>query len=245
MKLLTGSLIVLMLLMAGTLAPALAQDTATPTPTYTATPTNTLTPTLSNTERAGLATVVPPPGCGNIYNPCPGLPWAVPFFPTLSLPSPTLINLNYDQFASATSIYTPTAGGSASATPTPTPSYTATSTPSATPIAIDVGPITTLSGAISDTVNTMVAASTQAATLDGTEASIPELAQGFATNIPNVFSTIRGMTEATNNKTMGVLAFVFAIFVFVILVHLAVMFLPIIVRIIQFVLQIISAIKPL
>jgi len=244
MKILAVLLIVLILCMAGG-STVLAQDTDTPIPANTATPTNTLTLTLSNTQRAGISTVVPPPSCGNVYNPCSGLPWAVPFFPTVNLPSPPLILLYVDQFLTATSIYTPTPGASPTRTITPSPTDTPTKTPTATPVDIGTGPISTLSGGISDTVNTLVAASTQAATLDGTEASIPELAQDFATNIPNVFSTIRGMTAATNNKTMSLVAFVFAIFIFVILVHLVVMFLPIIIRIIEFILQVISTFKPL
>jgi len=238
-----GVAIVLVIILIGGAQPAAAQA---PTPTDTP----TATATWTNAERQQLSTIVPPPSCGNVYNPCFALPWAVPILPSLALPSPTLVNLFFDQFPTPVRTSLPTNTLAPGITPTVTTSpsatvatQTITYTPS--PARLDTGPISTLAGDMSNVSGTLMGMGTAAVTLEGTEASIPELAEDLTTFTPNVFSTVRGVLAATGNKTMGLISFIFLVFVFVLLVQIFVLLMPVIVRIVEFVLNVINTFKPM
>jgi hypothetical protein len=190
-----------------------AQTTNTPTPTAT----------LSNTQRAGLETVAPPAACGDVFNPCSKLPWAVPVLPTVALPSPTLINMPMADIGSTT--------------PTRTP------TPTGTEQMIDIGPMTTLSSGISNAASTLVAIGAVTVEAMGT-ASVEDLGHEVAGGMPSVFSTVRGILDATDNRAMSVVRFLFMCVLFMIGVILLTTAFPIIVNVIRFILQIITAFKP-
>ena len=194
-------------------------------PTNTPTPTITLTP--NNNQRADMATVVPPAACGDVFNPCVKLPWSVPVFPTVVLPSPTLVGVYMADVGA-----TPQVGG------TPTPTATGTQQ------AFDVGPITTLSSGISNASNTLVAVGAATLEIDGTQESVENIATEVAGNMPSVFSTVKGVLAATDNRAMSVVRFLFLCVLFVIGVYLLTLTFPIILRIIEFILQVITAIKP-
>lgn len=206
----------------------MGRETLAQTATNTPTRTPTITPTPNNAERAGMETIVPPASCGNIYNPCSALPWAVPVLPTVALPSPTLMMVMADIGT------TPVPGG----TPTLTPTHTATS------VLIDTEPIATMSAAISDVSGTLYAMSAATVEVNGTEQSVTGLGAQLSTNMPSVFGTVRGVLAATNNKAMGVVSFLFLAFLFVLLVYLLTLAFPVVLRVVEFVLRVITAVKP-
>jgi hypothetical protein len=216
---------VILLLMMPTIAES--QTTDTPTPT--------ITPTLTNNERLALATIVPPPQCGSIFNPCGALPWAVPRYATVALPSPTLID-------------PPRAYGAA---PTVTPfastaTFTPTGTlPTGTPYTdLNLGPINTLSAGISDISNTMVVPATLSIDVSGTPQGIEQITDQLATSVPNLFSTIRGVASVSQSRTLSVIGFLFVGLLFVFLVRFGTMFFPVLLNLIRFILQVIQAFKP-
>jgi hypothetical protein len=201
---------------------------STPTPTYT--PSNT---PGNNATRVVEMTIIPPPQCGNVYNPCTNLPWAIPIFPTIDLPSPTVMPTNTAQPITTTP----------SQTLTPTPSVTgATITPTG---AIDLGAVQTLAGNFYNLAATMQDIGTaDVYDASGTPASLSGISAGFSTSIPNIFSTVRGVLAATNNRAMSIVAFLFICVLFVILVYLAGFMFPVFMRIITFILEIIRTFKP-
>lgn len=199
---------------------------ATDTPTATLTP--SITPTPNNSERALMETIVPPASCGNIYNPCSGMPWSVPLFPTVALPSPTLIMVMADTGT------TPVPGG----TPTPSP------VPSPTDALIDTSGVATVAVGLQDASGTLAALSAATIQANGTEESVSSLGVQLSGEMPNVFSTVRGVLAATNNKAMGIVMFLFLAVLFVIAIFLLTMAFPLIVRVVEFVLQVITAVKP-
>lgn len=196
-----------------------------PTPTPTQTP--TITPTLTNLQRMGMATIAPPRICGSAYVPCGPAPFRGVQFPTVVLPSPTLI-------WSANLPATPGAG-----TPTWTP------TPTSTPL-IDAGPISTLSGAVSEIALTMGAPSTQVVNIGGTPVGVFEISEQFGSNVAAPFTFVRAIQEATGNLGLigALINFLFISVVFGVLVHFATLFLPAIFSIVRFVINVIGAIKP-
>jgi hypothetical protein len=201
----------------------------------TSTPTPTITPTLTNNERFSLATIVPPAQCGTIFNPCGALPWTVPRYATVALPSPTLID--------------PLHAYGAAPTVTPylsTATFTPTGTlPTATPYTeLNLGPINTLSAGISDISNTMVVPPTLSIDASGAPQGIQEVTAELSTSVPNVFSTIRGVASVSQSRTLSVIGFLFIGLLFVFLVRFGTMFFPVLLNLIRFILQVIQAFKP-
>jgi hypothetical protein len=201
---------------------------AADTPTPTATPTATLT----NEQRAALATIAPPPSCGSIFSPCNAMPWSVPTFPTMALPSPTI----WPTFTPQPVTATPTASLS------PTPSVTgATITPTAP---LDFSAVETLVDQFNQAAATMQDIGTAPVELSGTPVSVGGLGSSLSTNVPNVFSAIKGVLSTTNNRAMGVLMFLFLMVLFAILVELSGLIFPVVMRLIEFILMIVRTIKP-
>lgn len=201
-------------------------DTETPTPTPT------ITSTLTNEQRSALATIAPPASCGSIYNPCSALPWAVPVFATVALPSPTI----WPTYTAQPITATPTAALS------PTPSATgATITPTAV---IDLSAVETLVDTFNQAVATMQAVGTEdVLDASGTPVSVGGLSGSLSTGIPSVFSATKGVVATANNRAMSVLSFLFLAALFVVLVYLTCLMFPILMRIVEFVMKIIQLVR--
>jgi len=197
---------------------------ATSTPTYT--------PTWSNTQRVQYATIPYASNC-DPFNPCGALPWPVPRFPTISLPSPTLINI---YAAPATNTGTPTLA-------TATPIIELTSVGGL----IDTGPISTFSQDIGSIGGTLSVQSTAVLDVGGTPVGINEIAAGAGASVGGVFAFIRAVQSAVNS--MGILGtllnFAFYSMLFAIFIYLLTALLPILLNVIRFVLQVISTVFPI
>lgn len=202
--------------------PNLPATAATNTPTYT--------PTWSNTQRVMYATIPYSDTC-NPFNPCGALPWMVPRFPTIALPSPELVNIM---------MAPPTATG--------TP-QTATPALSATYIRglMNVDPISTFSQEIGSIGGTLSVQSTAVLSVGGTPVGVNEIAAGAGASVGGIFAFIRAVQAAVN--TMGVLGtllnFAFYSMLFAIFIYIFTALLPILLNMIRFVLQVISTVFPI
>jgi len=214
--------LIVVILMFMVARPAIPLSAATNTPTYT--------PTWSNTQRVQYATIPYADSC-NPFNPCGALPWMVPRFPTISLPSPTLME-----------IYSAPMTSTGAATVTGTPMIELTNVGGL----IDTGPISTFSQYIGSIGGTLSVQST--AVLDvGTPVGINEIAAGAGASVGGVFAFIRAVQGAVNS--MGVLGtllnFAFYSMLFAIFIFLLTALLPILLNVIRFVLQVISTVFPI
>jgi len=196
-------------------------------PTSTPTP----SPTLSNAQRAQLATIVPPLQCGSIFNPCGAMPWTVPRLPTVVLPSPTLIDPR-SAYGSAPTVTPITYGNPVTGTVSPSPTATAYGE-------LNIGPVSTLAAGISGIASTM----SFEPTMDGTQ-DVGSMAGQFATSVPGVFSTIKGVVSVSRSKTLSVVAFLFTILIFVLLVQFGAMFFAPMLNLVRLILQVIQTFKP-
>ena len=151
---------------------------ATSTPTYT--------PTYNNQTRQAYATIPYADACSP-FNPCGALPWLVPRFATISLPSPTLIEVLQ-----------------AAPTATGTP-QTATPALSATFIGglMNVDPVSTFSSEIGKIGGTLAVQSTAVIDVGGTPVGVNEIAAGAGASVGGIFAFIRAVQAAVNS--MGVL----------------------------------------
>lgn len=226
-------LIGLLLLMLG-VAPLAAQAQATETPT----PTQTLTPsaTPNNTERIVLATVPPPRTCGTVFVPCGPLPFVIPRFPTIALPSPTLAITATEVVMTSTPTLTPT--GATSTPPTSAP--TSTNTP-----IIDVDPMRTLSGGLEDVAGTLSARPT-GIVINGTAISIVQAVDVLGGQMGVPFSIITGVLDAASGLGFigTIIRFLFFSTAFVVLVYVTTITLPFILGLFRFLLQVWDAITP-
>lgn len=216
------------LILLGGALPAMAQS-----PTHTPTPSNT--PTLTSNQRAALATIVPPPNCGAPYNPCRALPWSVPKFPTVVLPSPTI----QATLPSPTPIPL-----TSTASPTPTGANTATPAPTSTLI-VDVGGLSSLNSTMSAMQQTLSAQSTQTILLNGTAVGPGETAQQLGQNVGNFFGFIRAISTLSLGPVGGLITFGLLALAFVFFVYVATFAMPIIMWIVNLILRVITAFKPL
>ncbi len=216
-------------------APLVAQAQATETPT----PTQTLAPsaTPNNSERIVLATVPPPRTCGTVFVPCGPLPFVVPRFPTIALPSPTLA-------VTATEIVI-------TSTPTPTNTPTVTGTPPTstptfthTPI-IDVDPVRTLSGGLENVAGTLSARPT-GIVISGTAISIVQAVDVLGAQMGAPFSILTGVFNAASGLGFigTIIRFLFFSTAFVVLVYVTTVTLPFILGLFRFLLQVWDAITP-
>jgi hypothetical protein len=207
---------------------ALAQSpTDTPTPT----------PTLSNGDLIQLATPAAPSTCGSIFAPCGSLPWIIPQMPTVALPSPTL----YPTMPTDTPI-------PATTTPTNTPTLDASITPTATITPtpeFDFSDAQTLTARMEHISETLSAQSTQMMEVSGTPQNIAGMATQIGGNTTSFFSTVKGVVVAASaSRALSIVAFVFFCLMFVFIVKLALFVIPLVKTFLEFVLQVVSAIKP-
>lgn len=218
------ALVIGLILLGGLLASAGQTLASTPSPTATNSP-------------MPVYTVVPPPSCGSIFNPCGAMPWLVPQLPTLNLPSPTIrptlpSPTPIPATVTPSSTFTPTHTTTpASQTPTGTTQYTG---------------IQTQIAAQQNEINTLQALGTQSVSgLDGSPVSGAGDVGALATLIGPMISTVKGVTgAASGSTTLQIVSFVVLVFGFVLFVVITTMMLPIILNIIRFILQIITAVKP-
>lgn len=203
---------------------ALADPTATPTPTNT--------PLATQYQS----------GCSLPFNPCGALPWSVPRLATVALRSPTAI----PTLPSPTPV-------PATATPTDTltPTYTLTpsNTPSgasATPTAnIQSGgePLATLADGLGDMSGTLIAQATHQIMIDGTPNGPAELASKLGSYTGTFFGIVNAFAQF-NSYTFGLFSFLLLVLAFRLLVIITTAIGPIILAFIKLLLQLWQAIKP-
>jgi len=213
--------------------PLVVQAQATETPTQTLTP----SATPNNSERIVLATVPPPRTCGTVFVPCGPLPFVVPRFPTIALPSPTLAVTATEIVITSTPTptNTPTVTGTP---PTPTPTFTHT------PI-IDVDPVRTLSGGLENVAGTLSARPT-GIVISGTAISIVQAVDVLGAQMGAPFSILTGVFNAASGLGFigTIIRFLFFSTAFVVLVYVTTVTLPFILGLFRFLLQVWDAITP-
>jgi hypothetical protein len=213
---LIGAALVLCLLMLPTAFPSAQSPTATATATRTA--------TLTNQQLLALGTVSAPPQCGNVYVPCGPLPYQPPQFPTLNLPSPTVIEL---------SASIPTSSG-----PTNTPGGP-TSTVQPT---LDRPAVGTIGAEINGMTGTLGAMGT-AYIVNGTPVGPATLAAEIGVNAGIVFGYAKAFQDSFFNisGTIGILLLIVAFMLFVVSVTTVV---PLLMKLAQIIMQLIETITP-
>jgi len=221
-----GGLVVALLVGALLLAPSVAQGQGSPTPSRT--------PTLSNDDRIRLSTIAPPKSCGMMFMPCGPLPFNVPKFPTVPLPSPTEVFILSNP-----------------ATETPHPSLTpqATNTPTTTATStqiINTGPMSTFASSVSQLGATLSFQSTQSLDVNGTQVSVPQIMEAFGQNIGAPLSFVRAIQYSTSGLGIigSLINLLFIGMVFVIFVRIMTLTLPVIISLFRLVMQVIQTLKP-
>jgi len=218
--------------------PATSVLAATPSPTPTPSPTITPTPTstFTNEQNAAIATIAPPSSCGMAFNPCGGLPWDLPTFPTLSLPSPT-IQPTLPSPTPVPATVTP------SVTPTPTitrtPTGTLPPTPTSTQQNITDGMSTVAIGA-QNLASTLNSQSTQIAILNGTPQGPAQIANQLGQNAGQLFGVARALQMGDVNGAGGLVSFGLLALAFVFLVYIATFAGPVILTLLKLTLQILQ-----
>jgi hypothetical protein len=245
--------------------PATGTQTPTITPTATETPTGTLAPTNtpgptdtpgpSDTPAATgtpviggvsagpavFATIRPPEGCSDVFNPCGQLPFPVPPFGTIALASPTrLSSATAMGGGTATPFMTPTYYGS----PGPgTPTGTITGTPTPGPGAISVAAYATnivgyATGIAGQGFGTPVAGFG----FDGSTEDIRNSANEIGSNLGIFFGLVRALQTLFLGRAGTLIAFLLLAVVFIVLVKIFTFLLPVFITIVNFVLNVIKAI---
>lgn len=190
----------------------------------TATPTRT--PTLTNLQLIAIGTIVPPPQCGNVYVPCGALPYQVPPFPTLNLPSPTVITV-YGYVPTLGATVTP--GGSATATPQPT---------------LDRPSLATMGAGMNNSVSTLAAQSTQLVVMqNGTAVSYGTLAASIGENAGAIVAYGKGFQDSFVNIG-GTISLLLIILAFMVVLFLGTSLLSLIAWIGKFIMQLIETVTP-
>lgn len=211
------------------LAPSVVQGQGSPTPSRT--------PTLSNDDRIRLSTIAPPKSCGTPYAPCGPLPFTVPKFATVALPSPTH---GYDN-----PVATPTGTLVATATLAGTDLWDGETIPTI-PRVFDSGPLATFSGSVSQMGATLSLQSTQSLDVNGTQVSVPQIVEAFGQNIGSPLSFVRAVQHSTSG--LGIIgSFINLFFIgmaFVIFVRIMTLTLPVIIALFKIVMQVIQTLKP-
>jgi hypothetical protein len=204
-----------LLLCMGAAPVALAQATSTPSATAT----------YNNTQRVQYATIPFDTNC-NPFSPCGALPWPVPRFPTIDLPSPTIIEIYLDP-ATPTGTYIP------SATPSPTPLF-------------DIGPVSTFAGEIGTLGSQLSDQGTKVIVVNGTAVGVNEISAGLGSLIGAPFGFVKAIQTSIGGMGLigTMLNFAFFSFFFVLFTNIAVLAFPILRWIISFAIQVVNAVKP-
>lgn len=231
--------------------------TNTPTPSHTATasntptasytpggPTVTLAPsgTPAPTQRPGIssggglfASAPAPRGCADPFNPCGAMPFPVPPFATINLPSPTA-NPSITARATSTIIGTSTPGPTTTGTPSPSATGTYTTQESS------VVSFATQIGGIAVSVN-----STAVVFGSGGAGDPVDLRNG-ANEIGSYIGEFWGFTRAIQGLFLGrtgtLLAFLLLVGAFIVVVKVLVFIVPILLAIIRWILLIIETVTP-
>jgi hypothetical protein len=236
--------------------------TATTVPSITATPTATLTPsetptgTIAPTNTPGPTNTPAPTGttagslqatvpsfltpdlgdqCSDAFNPCGVMPFPVPDFPTVGgLVSPTAFGV----------------GGTPSPGATGTPAYDPSSTVNPTIAVVITGVGSGLSDQ-SDTLNTMTSSmgsglnGTPQFSLNGTPQTVAILSTEIGGNAGTFVGYVKGITLLGNSRLFSMLLFFFLCIVFVVTVRIITFMVPMIIKLVQFILEVVQTIKPL
>jgi hypothetical protein len=206
----------------------------TPGPTSTAPPpTGTALPGPAISTRSVFRTIPAPSSCNDPFNPCGVNPFPRIDMPTLAIASPQPYT-PYPTY-SGPSTFAPFSTPTGVSAGTGTPSGTGTGTPSGTgtPGLANLG---NLAGTL--------AAQPTGFGINGT----PMAVAGLATQIAGAGQFVgvaKGVTLLGRNKVYELLLFLFLCVMFAFAVHMAIFFLPSVIRIIQYVLEIIRTFKPL
>lgn len=236
-------------------------NTATPNPSHTLTftPTRTLTPTDTDTPTAGPSptpnpatgtpnptnagintnlnsrnifnTVPPPETCGDVFNPCGPLPYAVVVFPTVNISSPTPVQQT-PLAATGTFLATTTPFGTPAGTPTgatPTNQGVSNINVFATSAAGAMNVITVSEGALESGVGI---------------GNVRDQANQIGANIGGFFGVVRAIQSFFLGKTGTIVAFMLLIVGFIIFVRIMMFLIPIIVSFFRFILQLVGAVIP-
>lgn len=211
--------------------PTLAPPTNTPIPSTSTSipPTSTPIPPTATLSR-NIESIDLPSSCGSTFTPCGAMPWIIPVFPTISLPSPTVrVNI-------ATAITPTSISGNPGATATPTPSATV----------FDLDGASTLTAQLVGMQSTLMSQSTVSFMIGGTPVGVSQLAENFGSTISTPFSLINAFREVTSGLgTIGtLLTFAFLALGFVIFVRFSLIFAPLIISLIRMALAFLSALIP-
>ncbi len=237
-------LILITLITVGAVIPAQAQS-----PTPTVTPSPSATP-LSNSDRTILSTVAPPNACGlATYNPCGPLPFQVPKFQGITLPSPTAwptVPSPTPIPASATPTFTLTPTNTPTGTITPAPTNTGTPGPSPTPNATDfsVEAVGTLGAGFNDMAGTLVYQSTRQLIIDSTPQGPRGVASGLGSYAGALFSVAKSFTS-NFGKAGPVVVFLILALAYVIILYIVTFIAPILFALVRFILELINTAKPI
>jgi hypothetical protein len=197
-------------------------------------PTATPTPTSRPTQFSS--------GCSLPFNPCGALPFSVPQFPTVNLPSPSPIaTLPSPTPVPATATPTDTATPTGTLTPTDTPTG---ATATITAEVQDGGQgLATLSKNMGDMAGTLAAQASQQVVLDGTPSGPAELASKLG-EYTGVFFAIVKSYQSMNSFTFGIFAFLLVLLAFTLTIIVTTTIGPIILAFLRLLLQLWQAIKP-
>lgn len=184
---------------------------------------DTPTATYNNSTRQMYATIPYQSNC-NPLQPCGALPWPVPKFATISLPSPTFIYI-YAEAATSTGTVTPV--------------------PTATPM-IDVGPVSTFGSDIQTMGARFMQQSTAVVVIAETPVTVNEIAAGLGGLVGGPFGFFRQVIDSLGSLGLigTVLKFAFFALMFVLFVRVALALFPVVRFAIQFGIQIIGLFKP-
>jgi hypothetical protein len=205
-----------------------------------ATDTNTPTATWNNTQRVQYATIPFASGC-DPFNPCGALPWPVPRFPTVNLPTSTLYTIMPTVTAIPATV-TPSATFTPSETPT---NFTPTITPTGTYSGgIDLGPVSTFADEFGGLAKTLSVQSTAVIDIGGTPVGMNEIGAGLAANIAAPFAVINAVQQQVGGLgLLGTLInFAFYSLLYVLFVYGITLLLPFLMRVVQIILQILQII---
>lgn len=237
----------------GTPAPS-NTPTSTGSATYTPSPTITLLPTLTpggsggggliigtlpaipspsngTVSKAFWATIPPPDKCAGPFNGCGALPWPIPPFPTFQSPTP-LPGLAIQ--ATATVLRSPT--------PAPAVTVTAlTGTPNGTQVPSS---LSTIEGNFQGQISTMIANSTPSAAIaiNSTPVTVTSFIDEVSGGAQTFVGYAKGIGMLSGSRLGDLLLFLLLCVLFVALIKFLIFFVPLVLRFINFVVQVIQAI---
>jgi len=174
-------------------------------------------------------TVTAQPSCGTAFSPCGALPFQLIQFPTLDLASPTLITVSgFVPLPSATP-------GTVTLTPSATPTRIAT---------LDTGGVSTLTTGINGISATLFAQTTQTVNLDNTPSGASDMGAQLGNHAGTFFAAAKALELTNLNQAGGIVSYLFLVLGFILMVQILTLVIPIFLRIVNLILEVITALKP-